>query len=87
MKVACFRQNYQSANSLRNIVNKHFFHAVVQGKFFGFSRRRPGFEPKSCGIFGGQRGPGAGFLRVFRFPLPFIPAIVPKSALSIIQGW
>jgi hypothetical protein len=32
----------------------------------------------SSGICGGQSGPGAGFLRVLRFPLPiFIPPITP----------
>jgi hypothetical protein len=34
------------------------------------------------------RGAGAGFLRVFRFPLPiFIPAISPQSPSPIIRGW
>jgi hypothetical protein len=34
----------------------------------------------SCGIYGGQSGTGAGFLRVLRFPLPIrIPPIVPQS--------
>jgi hypothetical protein len=39
----------------------------------------------SCGICGGQRGAGAGFLRVLRFPLPiFSPPIAPHSPSSII---
>jgi hypothetical protein len=43
---------------------------------------------RSCGIFGGQSGAGAGFLRVLRFPLPiFIPPISPQSPSSIIWGW
>jgi hypothetical protein len=43
---------------------------------------------RSCGICGGQSGTGAGFLRVFRFPLPiFIPPISPQSPSSIIWGW
>jgi hypothetical protein len=29
----------------------------------------------ACGVYGGQSGTGAGFLRVFRFPLPIIPPI------------
>jgi hypothetical protein len=41
----------------------------------------------SCGICGGQRGAGAGFLRVLRFPLPiFIPPTAPQSPSSIIWG-
>jgi hypothetical protein len=31
------------------------------------------------GICGGQSGAGAGFLRVLRFPLPFIPPNSPSS--------
>jgi hypothetical protein len=42
----------------------------------------------SSGICGGQSGPGAGFLRVLRFPLPnFIPPIAPQSPSPIIWGW
>jgi hypothetical protein len=42
----------------------------------------------SCGIWGGQSGAGAGFLRVLRFPLPiFISPISPQSPSSIIWGW
>jgi hypothetical protein len=42
---------------------------------------------KSCGICGGQRGTGAGFLRVLKFPLPIrIPPIAPQSS-SVIWGW
>jgi hypothetical protein len=33
----------------------------------------------ACGVCGGQSGTGAGFLRVFRFPLPIIPLIFPSS--------
>jgi hypothetical protein len=33
----------------------------------------------SSGICGGQSGAGAGFLRVLRFPLPFIPPNSPSS--------
>jgi hypothetical protein len=41
----------------------------------------------SCGICGGQRGAGVGFLRVLRFPLPiFIPPVAPQSPSSIIWG-
>jgi hypothetical protein len=44
-------------------------------------------QVRSCGICGGQSGTGAGFLRVFRFPLPIlIPPTAPHSS-SIIRGW
>jgi hypothetical protein len=33
----------------------------------------------SSGICGGQSGVGAGFLRVLRFPVPFIPSNCPSS--------
>jgi hypothetical protein len=40
---------------------------------------------RSCGIYGGQSGIRAVFLRVLRFPLPiFIPPIAPQSPSSII---
>jgi hypothetical protein len=43
---------------------------------------------RSCGIYGGQSGTGAGFLWVLRFPLPIlIPPTVPHSYPSIIQSW
>jgi hypothetical protein len=43
---------------------------------------------KSCGIWVGQSGTGAGFLRVLQFPLPIrIPPIAPQSSSSIIWGW
>jgi hypothetical protein len=42
----------------------------------------------SCGIYGGQSGTVAGFLRVLQFPLPFrIPPIAPQSPSSVIWGW
>jgi hypothetical protein len=37
-------------------------------------------QVRSCGIYGGQNGTGAGFLRVFQFPLPIlIPPTAPHS--------
>jgi hypothetical protein len=36
----------------------------------------------SSGICGGQSGAGAGFLRVLRFPLPFIPPNFPSSQIT-----
>jgi hypothetical protein len=51
-----------------------------------FPAQRPGFDPRSCEICGGQNGTGAGFLRVLRFPLPIL--IPPNSVYSsIIRGW
>jgi hypothetical protein len=45
----------------------------------------------SSGICGGQNGTGAGFLRVLRFPLPFIPPNSPSSqspgASTLGQKW
>jgi hypothetical protein len=42
----------------------------------------------SYGIFDGQSGAGAGFLRTLQFPLTiFIPPIAPQSSSSIILGW
>jgi hypothetical protein len=32
----------------------------------------------ACGVCGEQRGNGAGFLRVLRFPLPIIPPVSPS---------
>jgi hypothetical protein len=41
-----------------------------------------------CGICGRQSGTEAGFLQVFRFPLPiFIPPTAPQSPSSVIWGW
>jgi hypothetical protein len=46
----------------------------------GFPPRRPGFSSgQACGVYGGQSGTGAGFLRVLRFPLPITPPISPSS--------
>jgi hypothetical protein len=40
-----------------------------------------------CGIYGGQSGNGAGFLRVLWFPLSIlIPSTAPHSS-SVIRGW
>jgi hypothetical protein len=42
----------------------------------------------SCGICGGQSGAGAGFLRVYLFPLLIcIPPVSAQSLSSIICGW
>jgi hypothetical protein len=48
----------------------------------GFPPRRPGFETRyiSCGICGGLRGNGAGFLLVLQFPLPIILRIAQYSS-------
>jgi hypothetical protein len=44
-------------------------------------------QVKSCGICDGQSGSGAGFHRIFGFPLPIIPGIIPHSSSSIIRDW
>jgi hypothetical protein len=44
-------------------------------------------QVRSCGICSGQSGAGAGFLRVFRFPLPvLIPPTAPHSSSSRFFG-
>jgi hypothetical protein len=44
------------------------------------------FQVKWCGICCGQNGTRAGFLRVFRFPLPIVvPPNAPYSA--IVRSW
>jgi hypothetical protein len=40
---------------------------------------------RSCGIYGGQSGTGAGFLRLIRLPLLIL--IPPIAAQPIIWGW
>jgi hypothetical protein len=43
---------------------------------------------KSCGICGGQSGPGTSFLRVLRFPLPILnPPSAPQSPSYTIWAW
>jgi hypothetical protein len=45
------------------------------------------YQIRLCGICGGQSGTGAGYPRVFQFPLPIlIPPTAPHSS-SIIRGW
>jgi hypothetical protein len=58
------------------------------------SRRHPTaeawvrFQVRPCGIYGGQSGTRAGFLRVIRFPLPIrILPTAPHSSSSVIRGW
>jgi hypothetical protein len=44
-------------------------------------------QVRTCRISGGQSGTGAGFLRVFRFPLPILIPLTAPYSLSIILGW
>jgi hypothetical protein len=43
-------------------------------------------QVKSCGIYGGKSGAGAGFLRVLRFPLPILIRPTASHSSSIIRG-
>jgi hypothetical protein len=52
----------------------------------GFPPRRPGFDPRSCGICGAQSGTGAGFLRVLRLPCQFSFHQLPHTHLSFGTG-
>jgi hypothetical protein len=45
------------------------------------------FEPRLCGICGGQSGTGAGFLRVLRFLLSIVIPPTASHSSSIIRGW
>jgi hypothetical protein len=72
-------------SELRNVLGRAISQAVTQR--LPTSAARVQARVSSCGIFGGQSGIGAGFLRVHRFPLPIrIPPITPQSS-SIIWGW
>jgi hypothetical protein len=56
--------------------------------WFSTAAARVRFRVWSSGIYGGQIGAGAGFLRVLRFPMPiFIPPNAPQSPSLIIWGW
>jgi hypothetical protein len=44
-------------------------------------------QVRSCGICGGESGTGADFIRVFRFPLPFLILPTAPHLSSIIRGW
>jgi hypothetical protein len=56
-------------------------------RLYGVISQKVRTQVRSCGICGGRNGIGAGFLRVFRFPLEIlIPQTAPHSS-SIIRGW
>jgi hypothetical protein len=61
------------------------YHTIVRAIAEAVSRWLPTtaarvqFRVWSSGICGGKSGVGAGFLQVFRFPLPFIPPNSPSS--------
>jgi hypothetical protein len=62
--------------------------AIAQGVSRRLLKLRPVFEPRSCGICGGQSDIGAGLLRVLRFPLPvLISPTAPHSSSYTIRGW
>jgi hypothetical protein len=53
--------------------------AVAQAVSHWFPTSAPRVRVRTpCGVCGGQRSTGAGFLRVLRFPLPIIPPISPS---------
>jgi hypothetical protein len=59
--------------------------AVSRRNPFSAARVRARF--KSDGIYGGQSGTGAGFLRVLRFPLPGLIKTTAPHSSSIVRGW
>jgi hypothetical protein len=66
---------------------KQFDRAVVQTVYRQLPTAAARFQSRvsSCGIYGGQSGTWARFLRLLRFPLPVsIPSNAPYS--SIIRG-
>jgi hypothetical protein len=63
--------------------------AIVHGvsRRFPTAAARVRARVRSCGFCGEQSDTAAGFLRVFRFPLPIhIPPIATQSPSSIIWG-
>jgi hypothetical protein len=79
-----------SARSMQSIPSHPIGRAIVQAgsRWLPTAAARVRARVRSCGIWGGQSGTGAGVLRVLRFPLPiFIPPIAPQSLSSIIWGW
>jgi hypothetical protein len=64
-------------------------HAVAQvvSHWLLIAMAQDEFQLRSCGICGAQSGTGAGFLRVFWFPLPIqIPAPHAPFVSSVILG-
>jgi hypothetical protein len=72
--------------TLQNKIGRVIAQAV--SRWLPTSAARIRDQVRSCGILGGQSGIWAGFLRVFRFPLPIlIPPTAPHSSSSIIRSW
>jgi hypothetical protein len=65
------------AISLRDIIARAIAEAV--SRWLPTAAARVQSRVWSSGICGGQSGVGGGFLRVLRFPLPFIPPNSPSS--------
>jgi hypothetical protein len=73
-------------HSLPTIAKGHAIAQAVIRRLATAARVRA--QVRLCGIYGGQCGTGAGFLRVLRFPWPsLIRPTAPHSSSSIIRGW
>jgi hypothetical protein len=79
------RPKYLEDTELRYKVNYIIGRAIAQAVscWLPTAAARVRARVWSNGICGGQSGAGAGFLRVLRFPLPFIP---PNSSSSQSLG-
>jgi hypothetical protein len=69
---------------IHNAVDRAIAQAVSRRLPTTAARIRAHVRP--CGIFAGQSGTGAGFLRVFQFSLPILIPPIPPHSSSIIRG-
>jgi hypothetical protein len=76
---------YFSFGALVSSYSKHCVHAIAEAvsRWLPTTAARVQSRVWSSGICGGRSGVGAGFLRVLRIPLPFIP---PNSLSSQSPG-
>jgi hypothetical protein len=88
--VAFVRINVLALKPKRQIEGKWSGRAITQAvtRWLSIAATRIQAPFRSYGICGGRSDTGAGFLRVFRFPLLILfPSTAPHSSSSIIQGW